>query len=144
MVVAGGNTAPATQTKQNTMQTAQITAATPSIKCSLAIGTARVNQNKKKWNFNPAAKVRANGEIPELKPKMMHRIGSLPTKTKLAAAQKLKELQKNKSRTKQILALRQMTTETGKRCWLTPNNGKLKIGNRFATKAEKAQFAALL
>jgi hypothetical protein len=35
-----------------------------------------------------------------------------------------------------------MTTATGKKCSLN-ENGKLKIGNRFANKVEQAQFAAI-
>lgn len=126
------------------MQTAEITATTPSIRCSLAIGVARTNPNKRKWNFNPSATIRKDGTIPVLRHNFTHRIGETSNlRVKREATAKLAELRDNKNKTKQILALRAMTTATEKRCTLNPN-GKLKIGNRFANKAEQAQFAALL
>ena len=142
MVVAGGNTAPATQTKQNTMQT--ITETTAPIRCSLALICAPVAQKRNKWDFNPSANVRKDGTTPVLRHNFTHRIGATSClRVKREAAAKLAELRESKNKTKQILALRQMTTATEKRCTLNPN-GKLKIGNRYATKAEQAQFAALL
>lgn len=125
------------------MQTTQITAETPSIRCSLDIKTARVNQNKKKWNFDPAANVRANGEIPERHPKLSHRVGEKSVKNKVAIATFRQSLIQENQNKKQIAALRSLTTQTGLR-WSFLKNGTLQVGRKFATKEQKKQFAALL
>lgn len=104
--------------------------------------TAVVSPNRKKWNFNPRAKVRANGEIPELRPVLSHRLGEKPAGLKIAIASLRQNIIAEKEQNKQFKRLREMTTATGKKCSLN-ENGKLKIGNRFANKAEQAQFASL-
>ena len=131
------------QTKTNTMQTTEITASTPSIRCSLAIGVARVNQNKKKWNFDPAANVRKNGEIPTRHPKLSHRVGEKSVRNKIAFATFRQNLIEEKQNKKQIAALRSLTTQTGLR-WSFLKNGTLQVGRKFATREQKAQLAALL
>lgn len=113
------------------MQTAQITAATPSIKCSIALNTFLTPQKRKSWHFNP-------------KPVLTHRIGSQTAlKVKAEASKKLVEIRNDKTKQKQFLALRKMVTLTGKICKLN-QNGKLQIGGRYATKPEQSIFAQLI
>lgn len=142
-VACGGND-PA-KTKTNTMPTqTTITASTAPIRCSLALICAPAFQKRNKWDFNPSAAVRKDGTTPTLRHNFTHRIGETSNiRVKREATAKIAELRDNKNKTKQILALRAMTTATEKRCTLNPN-GKLKIGNRYANKAEQAQFSALL
>ncbi len=124
-VTCGGND-PAKP--KNTMQT--ITASTPSIKCSLALNTFLTPQKRKSWHFKP-------------NPTVTHTIGSIKTKVQEKLKTKLDNLKQSKEQTNKFLALRRMTTIHGRKCSLN-ENGKLKIGNRFATKPEQAQFAALI
>lgn len=103
--------------------------------------TGVVSPSRKKWDFNPRAKVRANGEIPTLKVELSHRLGENdPIKKEVKGT--LAKLREDKQIKKTFHALRAMTTATGKKCSLN-ENGKLKIGNRFANKAEQTRFAVL-
>lgn len=103
--------------------------------------TGAVKQKRKKWNYNAKAEVRANGEIPTLKVELSHRLGENdPIKKKVKGT--LAKLREDKQIKKTFYALRAMTTATGKKCSLN-ENGKLKIGNRFANKAEQTRFAVL-
>lgn len=105
--------------------------------------TGVIHPNRRKWDFEPKAKVKANGEIPKLRPVLSHRLGEKPTGLKVTIATLRQNLIEEKNKNKLVQALRKLTTETGVR-WNLMKNGALQVGHKFATKEQKAQLSALI